>query len=76
VPRSRMRSRICGDEIFIVANHSPRVKGLIGGEDRGPLVQMPIIDNLEQDHGGVLSASQVTSLIDDQEVRMGIGEQG
>jgi hypothetical protein len=37
---------------------------------------MTIVDHMEQDIGGILSVGEVPDLVDDQDVRMGVGQQG
>jgi hypothetical protein len=63
--------------VVIVQGVAPLGEGrLVGGEDHGPATQVPVVDDVEQDVGGVGAVGQVADLVDDQQVGAGVGGQG
>src|ERR1700730_871310 len=62
-----------GRHIFVVEYLAPLPQGFIGGEDHGPLSQVPVIDHMEQDVGGIGSIGQVAEFVDQQYMRVGVG---
>src|SRR6266568_9616724 len=61
-----------GRHIVVVEYLAPLPQGFIGGEDHGPLSQVPVIDHMEQDVGGIGSIRQVAELVDHQYMRVGV----
>ena len=62
-----------GRHIVVVEYLAPLPQGFIGGKDHGSLSQVPVIDHMEQDVGGIGSIGQVAELVDHQYMRVGVG---
>ena len=62
-------------QIRVVQYAAPRRQGLVGGEDHGPVVQVPIVDDLEEDVGGIGPIAEVADFIDDEDVGMRVARQ-
>jgi len=57
--------------------HLPqRRKGLVGGHQRGPALQVPDADDAEEHVSGIRQVALVAQLVDDEHVRMDVGLQG
>ena len=62
-------------EIRVVEDPPPGGQGLVGREDQGAVVQMAVVDDLEEDVGGVGAVAEITDLIDDQHGRVRVPRQ-
>ncbi len=51
-------------------------RGLVGGEDDRALSDVPVVDDVEEDVGGVGTVGQVADLIDDQHMGLRVGGEG
>ena len=65
-----------GREVLVVKDASPLPRPLVGGEDHRLLAEVAVVDDVEEDVGGVLTAGHVAHLIDDEDVGVGVGGQG
>jgi hypothetical protein len=62
-------------EIRVVEDAAPSPQRLVGGEDQRPTVQMAVVHDLEQDVRGVGAIAEITHLVNDQDVRVGVRRQ-
>ena len=62
-------------EIGIVQHAAPGAERLVGGEDHGPVMQVAVVDDLEEDVGGVRPIAEVADLVDDEHVGMRVAGQ-
>ena len=63
-------------QVGVVKDAAPVGQGLVGGEEHGLAVQVPVVDELEEDVGGVGAVGKVSDLVEDKDVGMGVGGQG
>jgi hypothetical protein len=64
-----------GGEVGVVQDAAPGIERLVGGEDHGATVQVAVVDDVEEDIGGVGAIGQVAHLVDDEDVGVGVGGQ-
>ena len=60
-------------QIRVVQHGSPVGKSFVGGQQDGPLALMPLVDDVEEHVGGVNAVGKIPQLIDDQDMRVGVG---
>jgi len=59
-------------EVRIVEHAAPGGQRLVGGEDHRPPMQMAVVDDLEEDVGGIGAVAEVADLVDHQHVGVGV----
>lgn len=63
-------------EIAVVEDIAPvRERRLVGGEEDGALADVAIVDDVEEDVGGVGSVGQVADLVNDEHMRLRVGRE-
>jgi len=63
-------------EVVVVEDSAPVVERLVGGEDDRPPTQVAMVDDLEEDVGGVGAVGEVADFVDDEDMGMGVGVDG
>ncbi len=62
-----------GRQVVVMQHLPPLAERFIGGKDHRSFSQMAMVDDMKQDIGGIGPVGSITQLIDDQNVRMGVG---
>lgn len=55
-----------GSEVLVVKHGSPRRGRLVGREDHRAALEVPSVDDVEEDIGRIGSVGQVTDFVDDE----------
>ena len=63
-------------QIVVVEDRSPLPRVLVGREDHRAALQVPVVDDVEQDVGGVRTVGEVADFVDDQDVGVSVARQG
>jgi hypothetical protein len=58
-----------GGQVVIVEDATPGVEGLVGGEDHRAVLEMALVDDVEEQVGGIVPASEIPDLVDQKNVR-------
>ena len=62
-------------EIVVVEDPPPGGQRFVRREDHGSVMQVAVVDDLEQDIGRIGAVAETADLVDDQDVRVGVGGQ-
>ena len=63
-------------EIRIMEDPAPGTERLVGREQRGAVMQVALIDDVEEEVGGIGPIAEIPDLIDDEDVGMRVRRQG
>ncbi len=53
---------------------APAFGSLVGGEDHGAPSDVALVDDVEEDVGGVIAVGEITDFVDDEDVRFEISK--
>ena len=62
-------------EVGVVQDAPPGGARLVRREDHGPLVQVPVVDDLKEDVGGIRAVAEIADLVDHEHGRVRVGGQ-
>jgi len=50
-------------EVWVVKYCAPSLEGLVGGDDHRALLQVPLVDDVKEDVGGVAAVREIAELV-------------
>ncbi len=62
-------------EIVVVKDVAPAARGLVGREDHGAPLNVPLIDDMEEDVRRVVTDREVADLVDDEDVGLHVADE-
>ena len=63
-------------EIFVVEDAAPGFERLVGRKEHGAFPTVAVVDDVEENVGGIGAVGEVADFVDDEDVGMRVGGQG